>query len=293
MPWHSPAVNDSLREITLESLRAAREGDPVVVATVILAPANAVAPPGTKLLVRADGSRLGSLGGGALEDAVAEDCLTALNQFPRTNNQSAYYLPDGQSIRRLEARGVDAYELMIEIIEPPVSLLIIGGGHIGLALATIGALCGFSVSVLDDREDYANPERFPMADRTMFGEFEPALRDFPINQSTYIVLVSRGHKQDEEGLRLVVTRGARYVGMIGSRRRVATVLRHLAEEGYPLEALEAVYTPIGFDIGAETPEEIAVSIMAEIIAVRRQASGRPMREERPRIGTREPGREGE
>lgn len=260
----------------------------MVVATVVRAPENGGITPGAKLLVRADGSRLGSLGG-ALEAAVAEDCLAALSQFPRTNNQSAYYRPDGSSIHRLEASGgAEAYEVMVEIIEAPVSLLIIGGGHIGLSLATIGAHVGFSVSVLDDREDYANPERFPMADRTMFGDFEPALRDFPMNQTTYIVLVSRGHKQDEEGLRLVVNRGARYVGMIGSRRRVATVLRHLAEEGFPIEALEAVYTPIGFDIGAETPEEIAVSIMAEIIAVRRQATGRPMREGRAKIGTREP-----
>ncbi len=287
--WHPRCVNEHMREITLETLRAAREGDPVVVATVITAPADAAAPPGTKLLVRSDGSRLGSLGGGDFESAVAEDCLAAMAQFPRTNNQSAYYRPDGSSIHRLEARGgADAYEIMVEIIEPPVSLLIIGGGHIGLSLATIAAHVGFSVAVLDDREDYANAERFPMADKTMFGEFEPHLRDFPMNQTTYVVLVSRGHKQDEEGLRLVVGRGARYVGMIGSKRRVATVLRHLAEEGLPIEALEAVYTPIGFDIGAETPEEIAVSIMAEIIAVRRQASGRPMREDRPKIGTREP-----
>jgi xanthine dehydrogenase accessory factor len=176
---------------------------------------------------------------------------------------------------------------MVEIIETPVSLLIIGGGHIGLSLATIGAHVGFSVHVLDDREDFANAERFPMADSTMWGEFEPHLRDFPINRTTYIVLVSRGHKQDEEGLRLVVQRGAGYVGMIGSKRRVSTVLRHMHEEGVPLEVLEAVYTPVGFDIGAETPEEIAVSIIAEIIAVRRQASGRPMRESRPSIGTRE------
>ncbi len=281
-------MNEYLREITLETLRAAREGDPVVVATVILAPADAAAPAGSKLLVRDDASTIGSLGGGDFEAAVIEDCLTALKQFPRTNNQSAFYRPDGSSIRRLEARGgADAYELMIEIIEAPVSLLIIGGGHIGLSLATIGAHVGFSVSVLDDREDYANAERFPMADRTMFGDFEEHLRDFPINRTTYIVLVSRGHKQDEEGLRLTVTRGAAYVGMIGSKRRVSTVLRHMAEEGVPVEALEAVYTPIGFDIGAETPEEIAVSIMAEIIAVRRQASGRPMREGRPSIGTRE------
>jgi xanthine dehydrogenase accessory factor len=126
-----------------------------------------------------------------------------------------------------------------------------------------------------------------MADRVMCGDFTQLLAEFPITQTTYIVLVSRGHKQDETALRAVVTRDARYVGMIGSRRRVATVLRHLAEEGYPIEALERVYTPIGFDIGAETPEEIAVSIMAELIAVRRGGSGRPMREHRAHIQVRE------
>ncbi|HEY7465939.1 MAG TPA: XdhC family protein, partial [Dehalococcoidia bacterium] len=97
------------------------------------------------------------------------------------------------------------------------------------------------------------------------------------------VMVSRGHKLDETALRAVAARGAGYVGMIGSKRRVSTVLRHLAEEGVPIEALERVYTPIGFGLGAETPEEIAVSIMAEIIAVRRGGSGRPMREGRPPI----------
>ncbi|MGE0057610.1 MAG: XdhC family protein, partial [Dehalococcoidia bacterium] len=133
-------MNEYLREITLETLRAAREGDPVVVATVVRAPQDAAAPAGSKLLVREDGSTIGSLGGGDFEAAVIEDCLAALKQFPRTNNQSAFYRPDGSSIRRLEARGgTDAYELMIEIIESPVSLLIIGGGHIGLSLATIGA----------------------------------------------------------------------------------------------------------------------------------------------------------
>jgi xanthine dehydrogenase accessory factor len=122
-----------------------------------------------------------------------------------------------------------------------------------------------------------------MADHVMAGNLTSHLDAFPIDQTTYAVLVSRGHKQDETALRAVVTRGAAYVGMIGSRRRVATVLRHLAEEGYPVEALERVYTPVGFDIGAETPEEIAVAIIAEIINVRRGGTGRHMREFRARI----------
>jgi xanthine dehydrogenase accessory factor len=284
-------MNDSARLIAAEVLRAAREGPPVIVATVIDAPAGATPGPGAKLLLRSDGDHLGDFGGGAFEETLIEDCHLALTEFPRRPVQALYYRPEGARIHRLEAKGgVDAYEIMVEIVEAPVTLLIVGGGHIGLSLATIGEHVGFSVAVLDDRTMFANAERFPMADRVMAGDFDEHLRDFPIGRNTYIVMVSRGHKQDETALRAVVMRGAGYVGMIGSKRRVSTVLRHLAEEGYPVEALERVYTPIGFDIGAETPEEIAVSIMAEIIAVRRGGSGRPMREGRPPIKAGEPSR---
>jgi xanthine dehydrogenase accessory factor len=277
-------VNDTSRAIASEVIRAARGGDSVLVATIIDAPEDAIPLPGTKLLLRPDGSRLGDFGGGAMEDAVAEDCVQAFGEFPRQAVQARYYLPEGGRVHRLEAKGgADAFEVMFEIIEAPVTLLIVGGGHIGLSLATIGAHCGFSVAVVDDREMYANAERFPMADRTISGDVEQILRDFPIGGNTYVVMVSRGHKVDEQALRATVARGAGYVGMIGSKRRTSTVLRHLAEEGFEIDDLERVYTPIGFDIGAETPEEIAVSIMAEIIAVRRRGSGRPMREGRPPI----------
>jgi xanthine dehydrogenase accessory factor len=130
---------------------------------------------------------------------------------------------------------------------------------------------------------FANAERFPMADRVMAGDVGAHLDAFSIDSSTHVVMVSRGHKIDELALRHVVGRGAAYVGMIGSKRRVSTVLRHLAEEGYSVDALERVFTPIGLDIGAETPEEIAVSIMAEIVMVRRGGKGGQMREGRPAI----------
>jgi len=273
--------------IAAEALRAARAGPSVAVATVISAPPGARPGVGEKLAVRADGSRLGTLGGSGMEEAVVADCLAALTQRPRRPVQALYYRGAGARVHRLEAKGgADTYEVMVEVVEPPVTLLIVGGGHIGLSLATIAAPAGFSVAVLDDREMYANAERFPMADRVLCGDFKEQLGGFPIGPNTYIVLVSRGHKQDEVALREVVTSRAAYVGMIGSKRRVATVLRHLGEEGYPLEALERVHTPIGFDIGAETPEEIAVSILAEVIMVRRDGSGRQMRDGRPRIKVR-------
>ncbi len=270
-------------QIALEVVRAAQSGAPVAVATIVAAPEGSPATAGDKFLMRREGSRLGGFGG-ALEEAVAEDAIAALTRFPRTATQSLYYLAEGGRVHRLEAKaGAGAFEVMIEVIEAPATLLIVGGGHIGLSLATIAAQTGFSVAVVDDREMFANAERFPMADKVMAGDVAAHLDAFPMTTNTYVVMVSRGHKVDELAMRHVVGRGAAYAGMIGSKRRVSTVLRHLAEEGLSIEALEAVYTPIGLDIGAETPEEIAVSIMAEIIMVRRGGRGGQMREGRPAI----------
>ena len=267
-------------QIAREVVRAARGGPPVAAATVIRAPESCRPAVGEKLLLRADGSRLGTLGGGALEEAVAADSLNALTTTPRTPVEALYYDADGARLERLAA-GADAFEVLVEVTERPATLLIVGGGHIGQSLATLGAHIGLSVAVLDDREAFANQERFPMADRIICGDLREELRGFPIDSQTYIVLVSRGHKQDELSLQEVAGSKAGYVGMIGSRRRVRTVLTHLAREGVDQEALDRVHTPIGLDIGAETPEEIAVSIIAEIIAVRRGGSGRKMSELRP------------
>jgi len=260
-------VEDEIARVVLE---AAKGGPPVAVATVIRAPGSGPAV-GAKLLVRSDGERLGSMGGGGLEEAVAEVCLAALTKLPREQVESFQYATGGSL-----AQKDGEVEVMVEVTERPVSLLIVGGGHVGQSLAAIGGEAGFSVAVLDDREAFANEERFPSADRVICGDITEELRRYPIDGSTYIVLVSRGHKQDEEGLRAVVESGAAYVGMIGSMRRVSTVLTHMAREGLDREALERVHTPIGLDIAAETPEEIAVSIVAEIIAVRRGGTGRKM-----------------
>ncbi len=272
-------MSEERAQIAQEGGRAAHGGPAVAAATVIRAPEGARPAVGVKLLVRADGSRLGSLAGGELEEAVAADSHAALTRLPSTQVESLFYAADGNRLHRLES-GPDEFVVMIEVTERPATLLIVGAGHIGQSLATIGAHVGFSVAVLDDREAFANAERFPMAERVICGDFVEELRRFPIDAQTYIVLVSRGHKQDELSLREVVDSEAAYVGMIGSRRRVGAVLTHLAREGYSREALSRVHTPIGIDIGAETPEEIAVSIIAEIISLRRGGSGGKMSEVR-------------
>jgi len=250
---------DTAQAIRREALAAARGAAPVAVATII---GGRGAAQGAKLLARPDGTTAGTLGDAALDRAAAIAAVAALSRRPR------------EAVRAVDIEGA---RLMIEVYEQPASLLVVGGGHIGLSLATIGAHTGFRVTLLDDREEYANAARFPMADAVICGGLAVELDRLPIDGSTYIVLVTRGHKQDELGLRHVVGSSAAYVGMIGSKRRVSTVLRHLREEGAPAEALGRVHTPIGIDIGAETPEEIAVSILAEIIAVRRGRETGPAR----------------
>ena len=259
-----------------EVLAAQASGPPVVLVTVIQAPPDAATATGAKLLLRRDGSTRGSLGGGPLEEAALAGARDA---FRRRSVESLLYAADGSRLSRREAESAGGgYQVMFERHEPPATLVIAGGGHIGKALATIAGLCGFSVVVVDDRPDYANEERFPEADRVLCGDFAEVLRGLPIDANTYIVTVTRGHKHDEESLRQVVESAAAYVGMIGSKRRAAAVLQHLIDGGLDTEAVRRVHTPIGLDIGAETPEEIAVAIMAEVVKVRRGGSGRPMRE---------------
>ena len=260
-----------MAEIARVVLEAMRGGPPVVTVTVIQSDLRSDVHAGDKMLVRADGSTIGALGGGVVEEALVRYAVDAI---PRHAVEAVRLTADGEIVgdRHLPAE----IEVMVEVVESPARLVIVGGGHIGRSLVKLGAEVGFSVTVIDDRPDYANRERFPEADYVICADFEPALAEVPVDHNTYIVLVTRGHKQDELSLRCLVDRPAAYLGMIGSKRRTGAVLQHLAEDGFDRAALDRVRTPIGLDIGAETPEEIAVSIIAEIIMTRRGGAGRPM-----------------
>jgi xanthine dehydrogenase accessory factor len=269
-------------QIAAEAVAAAEGGQPVALATLIRVPPGGL-PLGAKLLVRADGSRLGDLGGGPFEEAVAAEALSAVSAVPRRSFQTFDYEASGERVAgaaRREPQSVAVYQVMLEVVEARPVLLVVGAGHVGQAVTRLGDYVGFAVAVLDDRPEFASRERLPEADRILCGDLVESLRGFPIDAGTYVVVVSRGHRQDELALREVVASDAAYVGMIGSRRRAGAVLQHLSEEGFSQEALKRVRTPIGLDIGAETPEEIAVSIIAEIIQACRGGTGRAMREGR-------------
>jgi xanthine dehydrogenase accessory factor len=262
-------------KITEEITAALEGGPPVLVATVIAVPEGSPTVVGSKMLVRADESFLGTLDGGTLDAAVLREAADA---FRRRSVETLVVGEDGRRLSRGEALAQPPYQVMLEVHSRPATLLIIGGGHIGKALAEIGDLCGFSIEVVDDRPEYANKERFPQAERISQGRFDEVLAEYTVDANTYVVCVTRGHRHDEVSLRAVVDSPAAYVGMIGSRRRVAAVLQHLTDEGLDADAVARVHTPIGLDIGAETPEEIAVSIMAEIIMARRGGTADPMKE---------------
>lgn len=257
-------------------LRAAREG-PAVASCTVLSASDGSAVVGAKMLAPQDGPPLGSIGGGALEAAVVERARAAI---PQHLVATLAFTPQGELVegRRAIEAAEAIVEVLIEVVEPAATLLVVGGGHVGRAVGEVGALLGMEVAILDDREDYANTERFAYPCQVICGDFGEELERFPINANTYIVLVSRGHLVDELSLRQVAERGAGYVGMIGSKRRTRTVLEHLAEDGVDEDSLARVFTPIGLDIGAETPEEIAVAVLAEIILVRRGGGALPMSE---------------
>jgi len=220
--------------------------------------------PGRKLLVIPGEEPLGSLGSPSLDEWAKKAAERGLAQG------------DSRVVNYSEAQG--SVELFLEVLKPSPTLLIAGAGHIALPLAQMGALLDFQVVVIDDRPTFANQKRFPQADQVIAGEFTKTLHDFPIDKETYIVIITRGHAHDMECLRQVINSSAAYIGMIGSRRRVKGVFKLLKEEGHSEENIARVHAPIGLDIGAKTPAEIALAIMGEIIRVRRGGSGRSLSE---------------
>ncbi len=255
-----------MADIYEEILKIQAAGRAGAVATIISAQGSTPREAGAKMLVREDGTIFGTIGGGALEGTVREEALRSIREEkPRT----MHYDLTGKEAAGLGMICGGVVDVYIEPIVPKPEVLIFGGGHISLSLARVSALVGFQVTVIDDRAEFANRERFPEAEAVIAEDFSKAQGKLRVHRSSYIVIVTRGHASDQEVLEWAVGTEARYIGMIGSRRKIQTVYENLRRKGVPPEKLERVHAPIGLDIGALTPEEIAVSIIAEIIQVRR------------------------
>jgi xanthine dehydrogenase accessory factor len=176
--------------------------------------------------------------------------------------------------------AVAGTDLFADVFAEPPEVIIVGGGHVGLAVATVAHTLGYRTSVIDDRADFANAERFPEARQVLAGDIEQSIENYPTNRNSAIVIVTRGHKYDYQAMSAAARSKAGYIGLMGSRRKVALIYRQLLQDGVPEERLRDIHAPIGLDIGAVSPEEIAVSIMAEVTMDRLGGRGGPMRDEK-------------
>jgi xanthine dehydrogenase accessory factor len=251
-----------------EIVKLQREGRRGAVATIVSARGSIPSFQSAKMLVRDDGSIAGTIGGGCVEAEVWQAAREVIAQEkPRTLTFDLNQDPKFDT--GLVCGGT--LEIFIEPVLPSSLLYIFGAGHVALELFKAARNADFDCIVADDRETYANAERFPGAVQVVAGDFDTAFKELAPAESSYLVIATRGHRDDMRVLRWAVQTPARYIGMIGSKRKAITVYRELIREGLIPELFDRVYSPVGLDIGAITPEEIAVSIVAELIAVRRRA----------------------
>ena len=253
-----------------ELVRLRDSGQKCALATIVQVKGSIPSFQSAKLLVREDGSMIGTIGGGCVEAEVWNAAREVI-QTEKPRNMSFSLGQDAAYDNGLICGG--QLEVFVECITPQPAALIFGGGHISKSLAKVLDLAGFRVSVIDNREAYANRERFPEAADVYAEEYEDVYPKLSVNESTYIVIVTRGHRDDMRVLRWAIGTQAKYIAMIGSKRKTIGVVKELEKEGIPRTAFDRVYAPMGLEIGAVSPEEIAISVGAEMIAMRRDPEG--------------------
>lgn len=242
----------------LPYIRAAEVKGEALVVAVVTASSGDLAAPGSRILVPETGVAIGSVHTG-LDAQIIADARSMLTAS--LSRSRSYEIPD----REIESR-VDVF---FEVLARRPQLVVAGAGHIAVPLARLAALLDFDVIVIDDRVEYANLDRFPDAQTIIVGPYRESIAGVQLGSHSYVVLVTRGHVHDQACLEVALGADVAYIGMIGSKRRVRTVMAHALERGYDLDRLRAVHAPVGLDIGAVTPAEIAVAIAAEIVNVRR------------------------
>src|ERR1700682_1092809 len=250
-----------------EIVRLRKDGRRGAVATIVNVRGSIPSFKTAKMLVRDDGSIVGTIGGGCVEAEVwqaAREVMESEKPCTLTFNLNQ----DPKYDTGLVCGGT--LDIFVEPVLPPALLYIFGAGHVSVNLYKVARSAGFDVTVVDDRETYANRERFPEAKEIIAEDFDRAMARLNPGEAAYLVIVTRGHRDDMRVLRWAVQTPARYIGMIGSSRKTITIFKELTKEGLSPELFKRVHAPVGLDIGAITPEEIAVAITAELIAARRR-----------------------
>jgi xanthine dehydrogenase accessory factor len=255
-------------DIYEEVVRLRRLGQKCALATIVEVNGSIPSYESAKLLVREDGSMIGTIGGGCVEAEVWNAAREVMqSEKPRLLNFSLGQ--DAAYDNGLICGG--QLNVFVEPVVPQPQVFIFGAGHISKSLSKVANLAGFATVIVDNREAFANRERFPEAGEIYAEEYEDVFPKLTIRDTSHCIIVTRGHRDDMRVLRWAVRTPAKYVAMIGSRRKVIGVVKELEKEGISREAFERVFAPMGFEIGAITPEEIAISVVAEMISVRRDA----------------------
>jgi xanthine dehydrogenase accessory factor len=249
-----------------EIVRLRSLGQKCAVATIVQVNGSIPSFESAKILVREDGSFMGTVGGGCVEAEV----WNAAREVIETEKPRHLSFSLGQDAAYDEGLICGGQlNIFVEPVIPQPRAFIFGGGHVSKSISKVATLAGFSTSIVDNREAFANQERFPEAEATYAEEYEDVFPKLPVNSSSYVIIVTRGHRDDMRVLRWAVNTPAKYIAMIGSKRKTISVVHELEKEGIPREVFDKVFAPMGLEIGAEMPEEIAISVVAEMIAVRR------------------------
>ena len=255
-------------DIFEEVVRIRKEGRSAALATLVQSMGSSPQKEGAKILVLEDGTLIGTLGGGCLEANVADAALKAMSSGKPCT------IPFSLTEKHGDLACGGRVLVYIEPLLPVPHLIILGAGHVGQALCRIGKFIDFRITVVDDREEYANRHNLPEADEIVVSEFDRvfASSKVPRDENTWVVVATRGHLHDLEALQAALDTRAGYIGLLGSRRKKTMLFSKLKEAGFSTEAIEKIHTPVGLSIGAATPEEIAISIAAQLIELRRKAS---------------------
>ncbi len=252
-------------EIYQELINTISKGERAVLATIIASQGSTPRKAGAKMLIKEDGTFVGTIGGGGTEHQIRGKVIEVMKsgepqivRFDLSGKDEALSMICGGQM-----------EVFLEPILPSATLYLFGAGHTSQSTAAMGKRLGFGVVVVDPRPEYNNSDRFPDADALIVEEYDRAFSELNVDENSYIVIYTTGHVVDERCLEFAVDTKAKYVGMIGSKRKAKEVKQRLLQKGVAQQQLDRVHSPMGLDIGAETPDEIAISILAEIVKVRR------------------------
>jgi xanthine dehydrogenase accessory factor len=248
---------------------ALKRGERIAIATVIKTVGAAPCGVGSKMLVRPDGTTSGSFAGPKTDGRVAQEALQAIHDGQSHLKHIHLDADQGEAVGSCGA----TLEVFFEVLRPEPRLIIAGAGYVAQSLARLASALDFRIVVVDDRRDLADPVVFEEKVQLTFGDIPQTIHELDPDESTWIVIVTRGHHLDKDALQAALATNAAYIGMIGSPSKVKRIFKDLLKEGIARERLEQVHAPIGLDLGAETPDEIALSIAAEMVMIRKKASG--------------------